>query len=127
MSVQKLVIGLVVIAAFSSVVVFPGYAQSQGKKGNGGNFQGRSDDASQEMLRFRNEERIQVREKSKELGEEIQERKRERKEEKLLEKHERVQTKEQEQKQKGKMFQQFERGRNSGERRTSPGRGGRGR
>jgi phage protein D len=127
MSIQKFVIGLVVIAAFSLVAVFPGYAQSQEKKGSGGNFQARSDDASQEMLRLREEERKQVREKSEELGEEVQERKREQKEameKKMLEKRERVQKQEQEQKEK--MFQQFERGRKSGERRT-PGRGGRGR
>lgn len=126
MSVQKLVIGLVVLTAFSSVIVFPGYAQSQGKGKIGDKFQGRSDDASKEMLRLRDEERKQVRKKSEELGEEVQERKREQKEameKKMLEKHERVQTKEQKQ----EMFQQFDSGRNSGERRTSPGRGGRGR
>lgn len=127
MSIQKIVIGFIVIAIFLSFAVFPGYAQSQGKGKIGGGFQGKSNNPSEEMLRFRDEERKQVREGSEEPGEEVQVRQRERKEvmeKKMLEERERVQTQEQEQKKK--MFQQFERGRKSGERRT-PGRGGRGR
>jgi TolA-binding protein len=129
MSMSKLVIGLVISGLFLSFVVFPGYAQSQGKANSGGNFQGRGDDVSKEMLRLRDKERKQIREGSEELGKEVQKSKQERKEvmeKKTLEERERVQMQEQEQKQKEKMFQQFERGRKSGER-HAPGRGGRGR
>jgi hypothetical protein len=97
MSIQKIVIGFIVIAIFLSLAVFPGYAYSQGKDGNGSSFQERNDDTAEEMLRLRDEKRKQVREGSVELGREVQERNWERKqviEQKRLEERERVQTQE---------------------------------